>query len=229
MCLWPESGIHPLPNQAPRMCEFTGDNCGWSLLEEPLPPGDSFWCVNIWRSGQPLFHVPMKGHFKNCNRLCWVLPARNKLKDKTSEPSNVLGPLLPRALGRICSWVPVQLNVPPASRQGLTGNPRGQRESPYWYWWLSWSYIQVVHNKYRAGTHEGDHSFNEHSCLAHTTEASFSLQLSSLFFFFTINLISFIFVFACIYVCVLSVFLCLECTEARRGHWIPCNWSYRQL
>lgn len=31
MCLWPESRIHPLPNQAPRICKFMGDNCGWSL------------------------------------------------------------------------------------------------------------------------------------------------------------------------------------------------------
>lgn len=103
MCLWPESGIHPLPNQAPRMSECVGDNCGWPLTRGTSTSCYSLWCVNIWWSGQQLSHVFKKGHFKNCDRLFWVLSARIKLKDKTSELSCLLAPLLPRALG--CIWL----------------------------------------------------------------------------------------------------------------------------
>lgn len=165
---------------------------------------------------------PWRAVLKNYDRLCWVLPARNKLKDKTSEPGYVLVPFLPRALGRKIWLLGSSAAGCPTCLQARSYlDPCSQSESPYWYLWLSWSYIRVVHNKDRARPHEGNHSLSEHSCLAHTTEAFFSLQLSSFFFFFTINLISFSFVFACIYVCVFSGFLCLEPTETIKGHRIP--------
>lgn len=129
-------------------------------LEEPLPSGYSLWCVNIGWSGQQLSHVPRKGHLKNYDRLCWVLPARKKLKGKTSEPGCVLVSSLPRALGRIWLLGSSSTDWSTCLQAKFHLDPRGQTESPYWYWWPWWSY-KLCTTKTEPGLMKGTtHSMN---------------------------------------------------------------------
>lgn len=148
--------------------------------------------------------MPTKDPFQSFGGLSWVLPARIKLKDETSEPSWAPVPSLPRVLGRFVPWVSVH---PPASRQVLT-----------WIWAARLGYRTVTGGSlgppsklYTTKTHTKKPLTRNYCCLVPTAEAPFSLQQPTYF------LKNVSFYLMCMGVC-LHVCLCITCVPRSGTH-----------